>query len=281
MHQILETRRLAPEVTYYKINAPKIARKRKAGQFVIVRTDPDGERIPLTIADSDPDEGWIALIVQAVGRSTADMAQLGAGDAILDLAGPLGLPSEIERFGTVVVIGGGVGTAIAYPTAVALAEAGNDVIAIVGGRTSEYVILEDELRSAGAEVIVTTDDGSAGRHGFVTDALQDLLDGGVALDRVIAIGPIPMMQAVATVTEPRSIPTIVSLNPIMVDGTGMCGGCRVGVGGETKFACVDGPEFDAHLVDFEQLAKRNTAYAAHEYFRAREGPECRATEVGL
>ncbi len=281
MHQILETRRLAPEVTYYKINAPKIARKRKAGQFVIVRTNPDGERIPLTIADSDPDEGWIALIVQAVGRSTADMAQLGPGDAILDLAGPLGLPSDIERFGTVVVIGGGVGTAIAYPTAVALAEAGNDVIAIVGGRTSEYVILEDELRSAGAEVIVTTDDGSAGRHGFVTDALQDLLDGGMALDRVIAIGPIPMMQAVATVTEPRSIPTIVSLNPIMVDGTGMCGGCRVGVGGETKFACVDGPEFDAHLVDFEQLAKRNTAYAAHEYFRAREGPECRATEVGL
>lgn len=279
MHDIIETRRLAPEVTYFRISAPKIARKRKAGQFVIVRVAEDGERIPLTIADSDPEEGWIALIVQAVGRTTAEMSQLAAGDAILDLAGPLGLPSEIEQFGTVAVIGGGVGTAIAYPTAVALAGAGNNVIAIVGGRTAHHVILEEELREAGADVIVTTDDGSAGRHGFVTDALRDLIDGGVVLDRVIAIGPIPMMRAVSDVTEPHGIPTVVSLNPIMVDGTGMCGGCRVSVGGETKFACVDGPEFDAHLVDFEQLARRNTAYAAHEYFRAQEGPECLATEA--
>jgi len=279
VHDILETRRLAPEVTYFKVRAPKIARKRRAGQFVIVRIAEDGERIPLTIADSDPEEGWIALIVQAVGRTTAEMCQLVAGDAILDLAGPLGLPSEIDHVGTVVVIGGGVGTAIAYPTAVALAEEGNDVIAIVGGRTSEHVILEDELRAAGADVVVTTDDGSAGRHGFVTDALRDLIEGGVVVDRVVAIGPIPMMQAVASVTEPYSIPTIVSLNPIMVDGTGMCGGCRVSVDGETKFACVDGPEFDAHLVDFEQLARRNTAYAAHEFFRAQEGPGCLASEI--
>ncbi len=278
VHQILETRRLAPEVTYFKIHAPKVARKRKAGQFVIVRVADDGERIPLTIADSDREDGWIALIVQAVGRTTAEMCMLEAGDTILDLAGPLGLPSEIAHFGTVAIIGGGVGTAIAYPTAVALAEADNQVIAIVGGRTAEHLILEEELRAAGADVIVTTDDGSAGRPGFVTNALRELIEGGIVLDRVIAIGPIPMMAAVATVTEPHGIPTIVSLNPIMVDGTGMCGGCRVSVGRETRFACVDGPEFDAHLVDFEQLAKRNTAYAAHEYFRALEGPRSLASE---
>lgn len=277
MHDILETRRLAPEVTFFKIRAPKIARKRRAGQFVIVRIAENGERIPLTIADSDPAEGWIAVIVQAVGRTTAEMCRLAEGDAILDLAGPLGLPSEVDRYGTVAVIGGGVGTAIAYPTAVALAEAGNTVIAIIGGRSGAHVILEQELRAVCADVIVTTDDGSAGRHGFVTDALADLIEGEVTLDRVIAIGPIPMMQAVADVTRPEGITTLVSLNPIMVDGTGMCGGCRVSVDGQTRFACVDGPEFDAHLVDFDMLARRNTAYAAHEYFRAQEGPDCLAT----
>jgi ferredoxin--NADP+ reductase len=274
MNRILETRQLAPSVTYFRVDAPKIARKRKAGQFVIIRVADDGERIPLTIADSNPDEGWIAIIVQAVGRTTTLLNQLEVGDVIHDMAGPLGMPSEIDEFGTVVVIGGGVGTAIAYPTAVALAEAGNDVIAIVGGRSREYVILEDELRAVCSAVYPTTDDGSYGRHGFVTDQLAELIDQGRSIDQVIAIGPIPMMRAVAAVTEPHGIRTIVSLNPIMVDGTGMCGGCRVAVGGEVKFACVDGPEFDAHQVDFELLARRNTAYGAFEYFRDAETEAC-------
>jgi len=192
---------------------------------------------------------------------------LEAGDTVADLAGPLGMPSEIERFGTAVVIGGGVGTAIAYPTAVALAEAGNEVIAIIGGRSREYVILESEMAAVCAEVFPTTDDGSYGYHGFVTAKLADLIAEGRQIDYVMAIGPVPMMQAVAEVTRPHGIKTVVSLNPIMVDGTGMCGGCRVHVGGETKFACVDGPEFDAHLVDFDLLQRRNTAYAAFEHFR--------------
>ena len=234
-----------------------------------VRATEDGERIPLTIADSDAAEGWIAVVVQAVGKSTIMINSLRGGDAFADVAGPLGMASEIEQFGTVVVVGGGVGTAIAYPTAVALAEADNRVIAIIGGRDRDHVILEPELRKVCADVRPTTDDGSYGRHGFVTDELADII-AGEKVDRVIAIGPIPMMRAVADVTRPEDIPTIVSLNPIMVDGTGMCGGCRVSVGGETKFACVDGPEFDAHEVDFDLLAKRNTAYQPFEYYRTLE-----------
>ena len=276
MNRILATRALAPGVRYFRIEAPKIARKRKAGQFVIVRVTDHGERIPLTIADADPDAGWIALIVQEVGATTAQLNRLRVGDEIQDLAGPLGMPSEIERFGRVVVVGGGVGTAIAYPTAVALAEAGNEIVAIIGGRDRQHVILEDELAAVCADVLPTTDDGSHGRRGFVTDQLAELIDDGPPIDRVIAIGPIPMMRAVAAVTEPHGIPTVVSLNPIMVDGTGMCGGCRVDVGGETRFACVDGPEFDAHLVDFDLLARRNTAYEPFEALRA---AECAITSV--
>jgi len=268
MNRILATKALAPSVTYFRIEAPKIARKRMAGQFVIVRVTEQGERIPLTIADADPEAGWIALIVQEVGATTAQLNRLQAGDEIHDLAGPLGMPSEIGRFGRVVVIGGGVGTAIAYPIAVALAEAGNEVVAIIGGRSRQHIILEDEMAAVCAAVLPTTDDGSHGRPGFVTDQLAVLIADGPPIDRVIAIGPIPMMRAVAATTEPHGIPTIVSLNPIMVDGTGMCGGCRVAVGGETKFACVDGPEFDAHLVDFDLLALRNTAYEAFEADRA-------------
>ena len=279
MNLILETKDLAPGVTYFRVEAPKIARKRKAGQFVIIRIADDGERIPLTIADADPDDGWVAIIVQAVGRTTTLLNQLEEGDYIHDMAGPLGMPSEIERFGSVVVIGGGVGTAIAYPTAVALAEAGNDVVAVIGGRSREYVILENELRAVCREVYPTTDDGSYGRHGFVTDQLEDLIEAGDTIDRVIAIGPIPMMRAVASVTESHGIHTIVSLNPIMVDGTGMCGGCRVAVGGEVKFACVDGPEFDAQEVDFELLARRNTSYEAFEYYRAAETEACAVDAV--
>jgi ferredoxin--NADP+ reductase len=270
MNRIVETRVLAPEVKYFRVEAPKVARKRRAGQFVIVRVAETGERIPLTVADADPDEGWIALIVQGVGKTTRTLNLLEAGDTILDLAGPLGTPSEISNFGTVVVVGGGVGTAIVYPNAVALAAAGNDVIAIIGGRTRDFVILEQELRAVCREVHPATDDGSYGHHGFVTERLDQVIRDGPRIDRVLAAGPIPMMRAVAEVTRPRGIETVASLNPIMIDGTGMCGGCRVTVGGGTKFACVDGPEFDAHAVDFDLLERRNTTYGAFEYFRNEE-----------
>ena len=264
MFEILTARDLAPDVRYLRIKAPKIARRRKAGQFVIVRATQNGERIPLTIADSDAADGWIAVIVQGIGKTTRTVNLLEAGDAIPDVAGPLGMPSQIERFGTAVSIGGGVGTAIAYPTAVALKEAGNYVISIIGGRSSSHVLLEEEMRAVCDETYPTTDDGSHGYHGFVTDKLTDLISEGRRLDFVLAIGPIPMMKAVADVTRPHGIETVVSLNPIMVDGTGMCGGCRVVVGDETKFACVDGPEFDAHKVDFDLLSRRNRAYAEFE-----------------
>ena len=267
MNRILEARPLAPDVKYFRVEAPQVAQKRRAGQFVIVRVAPEGERIPLTIADGGED--WIALIVQAVGKTTMLLNDLEAGDHILDLAGPLGVPSEVGSFGTVVVVGGGVGTAIAYPTAVAMKEAGNRVISIIGGRSRPFIILEEELRAVSDEVHPCTDDGSYGFAGLVTAKLADVID-AERVDRVLAIGPIPMMAAVAEITRHRAIPTIVSLNPIMVDGTGMCGGCRVRVGPESLFACVDGPEFDAHLVDFDLLAKRNTAYAAWEYFRRME-----------
>ncbi len=270
MFRILEARFLAPDVKLFRIEAPKIAAKRKAGQFVIVRVTEDGERIPLTIADSDAGEGWITLIVQGVGKTTKLMNTREAGDTLHDVAGPLGTPSHIEKFGTAVSIGGGVGTAIAWPTAVALKRAGNHVISIIGGRTREYVILEEEMRAVADEVYPCTDDGSYGFHGFVTQQLQQLIDGGRRLDFVLAIGPIPMMKAVAEVTRPHGIRTVVSLNPIMLDGTGMCGACRVTVGGRTLFACVDGPEFDGHQVDFDLLAKRNMTYREWEQRKLQE-----------
>jgi ferredoxin--NADP+ reductase len=270
MNLIVEARTLAPEVKYFRVEAPKVARKRRAGQFVIVRVAETGERIPLTIADADPEAGWIALIVQGVGKTTRSLNLLDVGDSILDLAGPLGMPSEIESYGSVVVVGGGVGTAIIYPNAVALAEAGNDVTAIIGGRSREFVILEDELRSVCLDVYPTTDDGSYGFHGFVTEKLEAIIAAGKPVDRVLAAGPIPMMRAVAEVTRPHGIQTVASLNPIMIDGTGMCGGCRVTVAGETRFACIDGPEFDAHEVDFDLLQRRNTTYGAFEYYRNEE-----------
>jgi ferredoxin--NADP+ reductase len=264
MFEVLEAQDLAPDIRYLRVRAPKIALRRKPGQFVIVRASADGERIPLTIADSDPQAGWIALICQGIGKTTRLLNTAVAGTQIPDVAGPLGMPSRIERFGNVVVIGGGVGTAIAYPTAAALKQAGNRVVVIVGGRSREYVILEDEMRAVSDEVYPTTDDGSYGYHGFVTGPLADLIESGPPIDLVLAIGPIPMMKAVAELTRPNGIETVVSLNPIMVDGTGMCGGCRVEVGGEMKFACVDGPEFDAHLVDFDLLTRRNRAYLEFE-----------------
>jgi ferredoxin--NADP+ reductase len=255
---------LAPEIKRFVIEAPRIARKRQAGQFVIVRVHPRGERIPLTIADGDSDRGTITLIVQGVGKTTKLLNSLEAGDAILDVVGPLGRASEIKNYGTAVVIGGGVGTAIAYPTAKALYEAGNRVICIIGGRSKELVILEDELGAVSHELHVTTDDGSHGRKGLVIDPLEELIAAGRHVGLVLAIGPVRMMQAVAEVTRPHGIRTVVSLNSLMVDGTGMCGGCRIITAAGAKFACVDGPEFDAHTVDFNVLAQRNRRYSDHE-----------------
>ncbi len=264
MNKIVEARFIGPDVKLFKIEAPLIAEKRKAGQFIILRVHERGERVPLTIADSDTNEGTITIIVQGIGKTTRHLNMLEAGDFIHDLVGPLGKPSHIENFGTAVSIGGGVGTAIAFPTAKALKEAGNHVISIIGGRSEEYVILEDEMRAVSDEVYPCTDDGSYGYHGFVTQKLQDLIDSGTKIDFVLAIGPIPMMKAVAEVTRPYGIQTVVSLNPIMVDGTGMCGGCRAVVDGKTVFVCVDGPEFDAHKVDFNILTKRNRMYLLQE-----------------
>ncbi|MGA9596689.1 MAG: sulfide/dihydroorotate dehydrogenase-like FAD/NAD-binding protein [Acidimicrobiia bacterium] len=263
MFRIAESKFIAPEVKRFQVEAPHVASHWRAGQFVILRVDENGERIPLTVAAADTDRGIITLFVQGIGKTTRLLNTKESGDDLAGVAGPLGKPSEIERYGTAVVAGGGVGTAIAYPVVAALREAGNRVIAVVGGRSREYVLLEDEIKATGAEFVACTDDGSYGRHGFVTEALADTISRD-HVDVVFAAGPVPMMRAVAEVTRPAGIRTIASLNPIMVDGTGMCGGCRVAVGGETLFACVDGPEFDAHLVDFDLLARRNQAYLDFE-----------------
>jgi len=264
MFDILEARDLAPEIRAFRIRAPRVARKQSPGQFVIVRVHERGERIPLTIVDADPERGDITLVVQGVGKTTRLLNRLGAGQALRDVVGPLGRPSEIERFGHVVVLGGGVGTAIAWPVARALHRAGNHVTSVIGGRSQSLVILEREVRADSDETWVTTDDGSYGERGRITDRLERLLAGGRPVDRVVAIGPIPMMRAVAAATREPAIPTVVSLNSIMIDGTGMCGGCRVSVGGESRFACVDGPEFDAHRVDFDVLERRNACYRDQE-----------------
>jgi ferredoxin--NADP+ reductase len=264
MHLLLEARFIAPDIKLFRIQAPRVARKRLAGQFVMLRVHERGERIPITIAGSDRERGDITIVVQGIGKTTKLLNSLEAGDSILDVVGPLGRPSEIEDFGTACVIGGGVGAAIAYPTAVALKRAGNRVISILGGRTQDLIVLEDEIRATSDVVHVTTDDGSQGEQGLVTDVLQRLIDARESIDYVLAIGPIPMMRAVAETTRPRGIRTVVSLNSIMIDGTGMCGGCRVSVGGRSRFACVDGPEFDAHQVDFDVLRNRNAMYRVAE-----------------
>jgi len=263
MFEILSARVLAPDIKHFVVRAPRIARRQQPGQFVIVRVHERGERIPLTIADADPAGGTITLVVQGIGATTKRLNAKQAGEAILDVVGPLGHPSDVRAHGRVAVIGGGVGTAIALPTARALKQAKNHVIAVVGARSRELVILEEEMRAASHELFVTTDDGSYGEHGFVTDRLVKLL-AGPPIDLVLAIGPVPMMRAVAEATRPLGVRTVVSLNSIMVDGTGMCGGCRVSVGGESRFACVDGPEFDAHQVDFGVLAQRNAMYREAE-----------------
>ena len=262
MHTVIDRAQLSPNVTRLVIEAPRIAEIRKPGQFVIVHRAPGAERIPLTIADADPASGTITLVIQAVGKSTEDLVALQPGEAIADVAGPLGKATELIDHGRAVCVGGGVGTAVVYPIALGLAARGVEVISVIGGRSKEWVIFEDELRRAG-EVITCTDDGSYGRHGFVTDALRDVIEAG-GVDAVYAVGPVPMMRAVAEVTRPYGVPTFASLNAIMLDGTGMCGGCRVAVGGKTVYACVDGPEFDAHQVDFRELADRLGTYRDFE-----------------
>ena len=262
MHPIIGRSQLSPNVTRLVIEAPRIAQIRQAGQFVIVRAAEGAERIPLTIADADAEAGTITLIIQAVGKSTEDLVALNVGEAIRDVVGPLGQPTELLEAGRAVCVGGGVGTAVMLPLAQGLARNGVRVTSIIGGRSREWVILEDELRRYG-EVITCTDDGSYGRPGFVTQALADVINDG-PIDVVYAVGPVPMMRAVAEMTRPTGIPTVVSLNPIMIDGTGMCGGCRVSVGGKTLYACVDGPEFDAHEVDFTLLADRLSPYRDFE-----------------
>jgi ferredoxin--NADP+ reductase len=262
MHPIVAREQLSPNVTRLVVEAARIAEIRKPGQFVIVRRGPGAERIPLTIADVDRTAGTISLVIQAIGKSTHELTSLQVGDAITDIAGPLGNPTHLLEKGHAVVVGGGVGTAVAYPIAQALSAAGVKVTSIIGGRSKEWVIYEKELRACG-DVIVCTDDGSYGRPGFVTEALKDMCEAG-GIDEVFAIGPVPMMRACSELTRPYGVKTTVSLNSIMIDGTGMCGGCRVSIAGKTEYACCDGPEFDGHEVDFRQLADRLNTYREFE-----------------
>jgi len=264
---------LSENVCRMDIEAPEIARKRRAGQFVVLKVNETGERIPLTIVDSDAASGTITIIFQIVGKTTALMADLNVGDAFQDLQGPLGNPTEIENYGHVVCIGGGVGVGVIYPITKALKEAGNRVTSIIGARTRDLIILEKEMHRVSDTLVVTTDDGSYGVHGFVSAVLQEMIGKGEKIDRVFAIGPVPMMRVVADVTRPHGIKTVVSLNAIMVDATGMCGACRVAVAGKTRFTCVDGPEFDGHDVDFDLLTKRLRMYCEQEK-QSYEGHRC-------
>lgn len=264
MYKILRRKQLNESVVLMDIEAPFIAKKAKAGQFIIFRIDEYGERVPLTISDTNPETGAVTIIFQIVGQSTMLLSQMKEGDYILDFVGPLGAATELEGVKRACVIGGGVGCAIAYPSAKALFNNGTKVDVIAGFRNKDIVILEDEFKAVCDNLYITTDDGSYGEQGFVTNKLQSLIDAGNEYDLVIAIGPVVMMKFVSAVTKPHNIKTLVSLNPIMIDGTGMCGGCRVTVDGKIKFACVDGPDFDGHKVDFEELMKRNSTYSEKE-----------------
>jgi len=264
MFRIISRETLAAKIHLFKIEAPAVARKAQPGQFVVVRVDERGERIPLTIAAWDEKEGSVSMVFMEVGATTFRLAQLKAGESVADFVGPLGVPSDIEKFGTVVCVAGGVGVAVITPLAKALKENGNNIISILGARSKDLLFWEDKLRNASHQLIVTTDDGTYGRKGVVTEPLKELLESGEKVDRVIAIGPTVMMKFCAKTTQPFGVKTIVSLNPIMVDGTGMCGCCRVSVGGATKFACVDGPDFDGHQVDWDLLAARQRIYLDEE-----------------
>lgn len=264
MHRIIEKAVLAKGIILLKVQAPLVVREARPGQFVIVRLDEFAERIPLTICDHDKSKGIITLIIQEVGRSTKDLCALNPGDEILDILGPLGTPSEIEKFGTVAIIGGGVGVAELFPVARALKDKGNKVIAILGARNRDLIILEDDMRKVSDEILITTDDGSYGMKGLVTDALKQLIGRNEKIDRIICCGPILMMKAVVEVARQKNITTIVSLNAILLDATGMCATCRVTVGGRTHFSCVDGPDFDGFKVDFDELLMRNRRFLEEE-----------------
>ena len=264
MYKILSKEGLTPSIHLFKIDAPAVAKKAQAGQFVIVMVDERGERIPLTIADWDAEEGSVTIVFMGVGKSTYQLAKLKVGESLASFVGPLGLPSHIDKFGTIICVAGGVGVAPTVPIARALKEAGNKIISIMGARTKDLIFWEERLRNISDQLIVTTDDGSYARKGLVTEPLKELLEGNERIERVVAIGPSIMMKFCAKTTEPFGVKTIVSLNPIMVDGTGMCGCCRVAVGGETKFTCVDGPEFDGHQVDWDLLFARQRTYLKEE-----------------
>ena len=264
MYPIIHKELLAPTLGKFVIEAPYVAKKRKPGNFVIIRVVETGERIPLTLVDSDPERGTITLIVQAIGKTTKLLLTKKAGDSIQDVVGPLGTPTPIENHGAVACVGGGVGTAELLPITKALKDAGNTVYSIVGARSKDLIILENDMAKISDKMFITTDDGTYGRKGFVTDQLKDLLEAKLGITAVYAIGPLPMMKAVSKLTKQYEVHTLVSLNAIMVDGTGMCGGCRVSVDGQMKFACVDGPEFDGHKVDFDELIMRNRTYVDME-----------------
>lgn len=264
MFEVVERQRLAKAVVSIHLRAPEIARAHRPGQFVILRIDETGERIPLTVAEKDTEAGTIRIVFQEVGRTTLELAQLRKGDAVLDVAGPLGRPTEVRRFGTTVSIGGGIGVPLLYPITRAYHDAGNHVISILGARTRDLIVLEEEMRRVSHVTRVCTDDGSYGIHGLVTEELARMLEAGVRIDRVLGVGPVPMMKSLCELTRPHGVKTIVSLNPIMVDGTGMCGACRCEVGGRTVYACMEGPEFDGHQVDFDLLMKRLWMYRRQE-----------------
>lgn len=278
MNQIVEMKKLAPSINRLRLEAPEITRKAEAGQFVVLRINEEGERIPMSITDLDPKDGILTIIFQEVGKSTAHLATLKKGDVLADVVGPLGIPTHIENFGTALCIGGGIGIAPVHFIAKALKQKGNKVISIIGARSKDLLILEDQMRKLSDELLISTDDGSYGHHGFVTDLLTNLLsDQPSGIGFIMAIGPVVMMRAVCRITQPYKIKTMVSLNPIMVDATGMCGACRVTVGGKTQFACVDGPDFDGHKVDFDELLKRQGMYLkqekiAMERFNQKMGP---------
>jgi|UniRef100_A0A7C4AS94 ferredoxin--NADP+ reductase len=284
MFEILEKERIGPGVNRAVISAPAIAQAHRPGQFIILRTHEKGERIPLTVADKDAEKGTITLVWQEVGVTTYYLGTMCVGERLQDLCGPLGKPTHIENFGTVVGVGGGIGVAPLYPITKGMYEAGNHVISIIGARTKDLLIMTEDIKKVSHETLIATDDGSFGIHGFVTQVLQSLIDKGVKIDLVVAIGPVPMMKATVNVTKKANLPTVVSLNPIMVDGTGMCGACRVEVGGKTMFGCVDGPEFDGFQVDFDLLTKRLAMYKGPELValnRFRETPRgCQCTFPG-
>jgi NAD(P)H-flavin reductase len=264
LYEIIELEKLAPQINLLKLHVPLITQKAEAGQFVVLRINQEGERIPMSITDLDSKTGILTIIFQEVGKTTAHLATLEKGDFLADVVGPLGIPTHVEKFGTCICVGGGIGIAPIHFVAKALKALGNKVISIIGARSKDLLILEKEMKEISDELHISTDDGSYGHHGFVTDVLTRILSQGQKTDFIMAIGPVIMMRAVCGVTAPHGIKTLVSLNPVMVDGTGMCGACRVTVGGKTKFACVDGPDFDGHQVDFDELIKRQAMYREQE-----------------